>query len=114
MMKEHRPNQTTLFDDFDAASIERESIKVVDHRREARERIEPKAKSLRAQLLEWLSKRPNGATDEEMQEGVPMSPSTQRPRRGELVRDGLVRKMPGNGRKTRSGRSATVWEAVPE
>lgn len=50
-----------------------------------------------------------GATDEEIQIGIPMNPSSQRPRRGELVDAGLV--VEAGTRKTRSGRLATVWAA---
>jgi hypothetical protein len=49
-----------------------------------------------------------GATDEEIQFVVGMNPSTQRPRRIELVRMGLVRDS-GTTRLTRAGRKATVW-----
>lgn len=48
-----------------------------------------------------------GATDEEIQEGLPMPSSTQRPRRVELVNAGMV--YAAGERKTRSGRMATVW-----
>lgn len=49
----------------------------------------------------------HGATDEEMQAGIPMQPSTQRPRRIELVRRGLV--VEAGTRKAKSGRFATAW-----
>lgn len=49
----------------------------------------------------------HGATDEEMQLGIPMAASTQRPRRVELVRRGLV--VDAGTRKTKSGRYATAW-----
>ncbi len=52
-----------------------------------------------------------GATDEEMQLGIPMNPSTQRPRRIELVEAGLVEDS-GERRKTRGGRSAIVWRVA--
>ena len=52
----------------------------------------------------------NGATDEEMQRWLGLNPSTQRPRRVELVNKGLV-KDSGRTRPTRSGRRATVWVA---
>lgn len=50
-----------------------------------------------------------GLTDEEIQEALRMNPSTERPRRIELVELLLVRDS-GLRRKTRSGRSAVVWE----
>lgn len=48
-----------------------------------------------------------GATDEEMQAGIPMEPNTQRPRRRELAKRGLV--LEAGERKTRAGKNATVW-----
>ena len=52
-----------------------------------------------------------GATDEEIQTGLDMNPSTQRPRRVELVDQGLLEDS-GRTRLTRSRRSAVVWVAV--
>jgi len=79
---------------------------------EAAARIEPSADTLRGVVLEYLRGYPNfGATDEEMQVGLEMNPSTQRPRRIELVRMGLVWDT-GTTRQTLSGRKATVWRAV--
>lgn len=54
-----------------------------------------------------------GATDEEIQLALGMNPSTQRPRRVELVEDLLVVRDSGRRRKTTSGRSAVVWEVIP-
>jgi hypothetical protein len=54
----------------------------------------------------------HGATDEEMQNALPMNPSTQRPRRGELVTALLVHAT-GQVRNTKSGHPATVWGLVP-
>jgi hypothetical protein len=69
--------------------------------------IQPNAGTLRAKVLEWL--REHGpATDEEMQNGIPMPASTQRPRRVELVTAGLVVDS-GTTRTTTSGRSAVLW-----
>ena len=74
--------------------------------------IERSAKTLRGTLYRWLLDQGEiGATDEEMQIALSMNPSTQRPRRGELAEDGLVRES-GDTRKTRSGRPAVVWVAV--
>jgi hypothetical protein len=74
--------------------------------------IEPKAATLRRLVLEALRLRgQQGATDDELQEvlgSVGMSGNTQRPRRVELVRAGLVRDS-GTTRPTRSGRRAVVW-----
>ncbi len=49
-----------------------------------------------------------GRTDEELQDELNMNPSTQRPRRIELVHRRLVRDS-GQMRKTKAGRWATVW-----
>lgn len=50
------------------------------------------------------------STDEQMQIGMPMPASTQRPRRVELVRAGLV--VQDGVRPTTSGRYATVWRVA--
>ncbi len=64
----------------------------------------------RMAILTWL--RLHGPqTDQEIQEVLELDPSTERPRRVELVRMFLVRDS-GLRRLTRSGRHATVWEAV--
>lgn len=76
----------------------------------AAEEAKPSAATLRGRVREFL--RTNGpATDEQIQDALGMNPSTQRPRRIELVTAGFVRDS-GKTRKTASGRSATVWEAV--
>ena len=49
-----------------------------------------------------------GGTDEEIQKALGMNPSTERPRRIELVSKGLIRDS-GLRRKTDSKRLATVW-----
>lgn len=51
-----------------------------------------------------------GATDEEMQTALGMNPSTQRPRRIELVRRGLV--VEDGTRATTSRRMASVWRVA--
>ena len=56
-----------------------------------------------------------GATDEEMQDGLPMNPNTQRPRRGDLEKAGFI-KDSGRTRPTKSSCDAVVWviaEFVP-
>ena len=65
---------------------------------------------LHRQVLAFLEARPDGATDEEMQAGLGMNPSTQRPRRIELARRGLV--IEAGTRKTASKRNATVWRVA--
>lgn len=78
----------------------------------AAQEIKPTATTLRARVYEFLKAQgERGATDEEMQLGLPMAASTQRPRRVELVKAGLI----GDSRltrKTSSGRSATVWKVL--
>ena len=72
----------------------------------------PNAGTQQARVLEYLRKYHDiGATDEDMQLYLGMNPSTQRPRRIELVQQGLVRDS-GSTRPTRSGRQATVWVAL--
>lgn len=74
--------------------------------------IEPKAGTKRALLLQYLrSCSARGATDEEMQQCIPMSPNTQRPRRCELLEARLI-KDSGMTRKTIGGHDAVVWVAV--
>jgi len=77
----------------------------------AAEEIEPDVASLRGRVLAFLRERGDeGATDDEMQVGLHMNPSTQRPRRIELWHGNLVRRTDAK-RPTRSGRSAHVWVA---
>ena len=72
---------------------------------------EPHAGTKRAILLAFLRGRGDlGATDEEMQVCVPMSPNTQRPRRVELV-EGRHIENSGRIRKTMGGVDAVVWIA---
>jgi len=73
----------------------------------AAQEIAGSADSLRRQVLEFL--QANGpACDEEIQVCLDMNPSTERPRRIELVKLGLVRDS-GQQAKTRSGRACTLW-----
>jgi transcription initiation factor IIE alpha subunit len=65
---------------------------------------------LQRRVLELLAATPGGLTDEEMQQRLGMNPSTQRPRRIELARRGLV--VEAGTRKTASGRLATVWRVA--
>lgn len=75
--------------------------------------IEPTAGTLRAQVLAYLRAcaADYGATDEEMQVALRMNPSTQRPRRIELEKLGLVLRT-AQTRKTQSGRDAVVFIAA--
>lgn len=79
---------------------------------DAAKSIEPKAGTLRAKLLQTLRWYPEqGLTDYEMQSITVMDPSTQRPRRIELAKAGLIEDS-GTTRATASGRQAVVWRAV--
>lgn len=75
----------------------------------AAEAIKPSVTALQARVLAYI-KLLGGATDEELQRGLQLNPSTQRPRRIELVEKGMVRDS-GRTRKTASGRNAVIWEA---
>jgi protein tyrosine/serine phosphatase len=81
--------------------------------RGAAERMRPTASTDRAAVLALLTRKLSGMTDEEIQRALKLNPSTERPRRIELVQAGKVRDS-GRTRKTKSGRAATVWEAVSE
>ena len=71
--------------------------------------IEPKTNALQARVYARLRHcAAYGATDEELQDFLRLNPSTERPRRIELVAKHLV-KDSGRTRKTRSGREAVVW-----
>ena len=61
------------------------------------------------QVLHYLEQH-GPATDVEMQAALGMNPSTQRPRRIELVRRGLV--VEAGEKRTRSGRRATAWRVA--
>jgi DNA-binding IclR family transcriptional regulator len=63
--------------------------------------------AMQRRVLELLAATPEGLTDEEMQRRLRMNPSTQRPRRGELLRRGLIEQ--AGTRRTTSGRMATIW-----
>jgi hypothetical protein len=66
--------------------------------------------AMQRRVLELLRENPHGLTDEEQQAALAMNPSTQRPRRIELVRRGLV--VEDGARKTSSGRMAAVWRCA--
>jgi hypothetical protein len=66
--------------------------------------------AMQRRVLELLHENAAGMTDEEQQAALAMNPSTQRPRRIELVRRGLV--VEAGTRRTSSGRMATVWRAA--
>jgi hypothetical protein len=93
-----------------------------DTSHEAARRIAGGAQDLRSKVLDHIRGEPDGATDEEIQEALGMNPSTERPRRTELMqrrpqdspkcmRLGLIRDS-GRRRKTRSGCPAIIWMEV--
>jgi len=80
--------------------------------RAAAEGMRSPAVTDRAAVLMVIQQSTHGRTDEEIQRMLKLNPSTQRPRRIELVQAGKVRDS-GRTRKTKSGRAATVWEVIP-
>ena len=66
--------------------------------------------AMQRRVLELLQATPEGLTDEEMARRLGMNPSTQRPRRIELARRGLV--VTCGTRRTASGRNADVWRVA--
>jgi hypothetical protein len=66
--------------------------------------------AMQRRVLELLRENPHGLTDEEQQAALAMNPSTQRPRRIELARRGLV--VEAGTRRTASGRMAAVWRVA--
>lgn len=78
---------------------------------QAADSLEPATlNAMQRRVYEFLASRPDGATDEEMQTALGMNPSTQRPRRIELQRRGLV--VEAGEKRTRSGRKATSWRVA--
>ncbi len=72
--------------------------------------IKRSAITLRGLVLDLLRAK-GPLTDEEIQEALSMNPSTQRPRRVELVQKGFAVDS-GQTKPTRSGRRAVLWAAV--
>ena len=78
----------------------------------AAQEIESSLGALRTKVLQAIRSADSfGATDEELQAQLHMNPSTERPRRIELVKLGLVRDSQQR-RLTRSRRRAVIWVAV--
>jgi len=73
----------------------------------AAQEIAGSADSLRRLIYNYIAKG-SPVSDEEIQDYLCMNPSTERPRRIELVKLGLVRDSGQQG-KTRSGRACTLW-----
>jgi len=79
---------------------------------EAAEKAAGWTKSKRSWILARILEAGDfGRTDEELQNGLQLNPSTERPRRIELVALGLVEDS-GRTRPTRSGRRAVIWVAT--
>jgi hypothetical protein len=64
----------------------------------------------RLRIYRYLRTRPDGATDEEIAAALAMGENTERPRRVELQRAGMIRLV--GTRATTSGRKANVWQAT--
>jgi hypothetical protein len=79
---------------------------------EAAQSIEPRSGTLRALVLDYIRGARDGATDEEIQTALGMNPSTERPRRIELVSARLIYDS-HTTRLTHSKRNAVVWKACP-
>lgn len=80
--------------------------------REAADRIAPLVPALTAVVFHFIAQRgESGATDFEVQAGLSMTGDSERPRRWELQRRGLVCDS-GARRKSPSGRSAIVYVAT--
>ncbi len=78
----------------------------------AANRIAGHTRNLRARVLAFIiAQGPHGATDDEGETALGIKPQTYTPRRGELVKLGLVRDS-GRRRPTPSGRPAAVWIAT--
>lgn len=76
---------------------------------DAAARIAGDSSTLRRVVFDFIAAQgEHGATDEEIQRGLNMNPSTQRPRRVELVESKAVIDS-GLKRATASGRGAVVW-----
>lgn len=87
-------------------------VRKSDTSKAAAEAIEPALNSLRGQVLARLRMVGEyGMTDEQIQHALNMDPSTERPRRIELWRAGLV-KDSGKRRRTSKNRIAVVWVAI--
>lgn len=79
----------------------------------AAESMRPHVQTLRRKVCEFIAQAgAKGCTDEEIQIGLDMNPSTERPRRGEIWAFGLITDSMGEKRATKSGRSAVVWHVT--
>lgn len=72
----------------------------------------PGSGTQRRRVLEAIARAgERGLTDEELQDALGMNPSTERPRRVELVEGEWIIDS-GRRRRTRSGRLAVVWRST--
>jgi hypothetical protein len=71
------------------------------------------ADTARARVYRFIKAHTHGATDEEIQDGLEMPASTERPRRIELHHAEIIEDS-GETRRTRSGRRAVVWVLAPQ
>ena len=69
--------------------------------------IKPRIGPMHRAILDYLEYS-GGSTDEELQRFIPMAQNTERPRRRELQKAGLIEDS-GKTRQTKSGRAAVVW-----
>lgn len=80
---------------------------------EAARRAKPKAETNRALALKALrAAGPAGLTDFQLAEVTGVQQTSIGKRRGELVKAGLVEKVPGVRRPSPSGSPAQVWRAT--
>jgi transcription initiation factor IIE alpha subunit len=115
-MAKFNPRQATFFDEFaEGVFLAAPSVPSCGSVAEtqqtssaAAESVKPRSGTDRARVLEFIQAAgKRGATDEEIQNALAINPSTQRPRRIELLEARLIQ--PGGVRKTASGRNAVVW-----
>lgn len=78
--------------------------------------ILPRAGTLRRAVYDFIVSRHHaGATDEEIQNVLGLEGSTERPRRIELQRGGLIeQRVTWPTRRVKSGKQAAVWVAIQE
>ena len=81
--------------------------------REAARSIGKQTNGLQRRVLDYFKDHPEGATDEQLIDGIGLGASTVRPRRIELVQLNLI-KDSGRYALTKSGRRATVWILKPQ
>ena len=99
---------------FDSATVQESAPYAAgsETSKAAASEISPYLGRLQACVFDFIASRgPLGATDQEVQEALRIDSSTQRPRRCELAKKGLIRQA-GIERETKSGRRAQVWIAV--